>query len=210
MAEAPYYSRRSVLKHLGLLMASTAGQEFLAAWLPSTNVLAPGSSDMHGMHRGAEAIASPYAAQFFKPQEFRTVDILTEMILPRDDKPGARDARVADYIDFLVFSAAEFEPAMQKDWLEGLALLDRLSQQEFGHAFAEISDEQRHGLLTVMSVPETDPKTHHEGYPFFRLVKDTTVDAFYTSRVGLMDVLEYQGLSYLSEFPGCTHPEHQH
>jgi hypothetical protein len=28
-----------------------------------------------------------------------------------------------------------------------------------------------------------------------------TVRAFYTSRIGLIDVLEYQGLAYLSEFP---------
>jgi hypothetical protein len=35
-----------------------------------------------------------------------------------------------------------------------------------------------------------------------------TVRAFYTSRVGLIDVLEYQGIAYLTEFPACTHPEH--
>jgi hypothetical protein len=27
--------------------------------------------------------------------------------------------------------------------------------------------------------------------------------------VGLIDVLEYKGLAYLSEFPACTHREHQ-
>jgi len=36
-----------------------------------------------------------------------------------------------------------------------------------------------------------------------------TVEGFYTSEVGLIDVLEFQGNTYLSEFPGCTHPEHQ-
>jgi len=35
-----------------------------------------------------------------------------------------------------------------------------------------------------------------------------TVRAFYTSRVGLIDVLEYKGNTYLTEFPGCAHPEH--
>jgi hypothetical protein len=35
------------------------------------------------------------------------------------------------------------------------------------------------------------------------------VEGFYTSRVGLVDVLGYKGLAFLSEFPGCTHPEHQ-
>jgi hypothetical protein len=31
-----------------------------------------------------------------------------------------------------------------------------------------------------------------------------TVEGFYTSRVGLIDVLGYKGLAILSEFPGCA------
>ena len=164
---------------------------------------------MPGMQQEQEEDAAAYVPQFFTPEEVFNIEILSEMIIPRDDKPGARDARVADYIDFLVFSAAEFEPSMQTEWKQGLALLERLSQKEFGGVFAAISDEQRIRLLTDMSLPETDPKVQHEGYPFFRLVKDATVEGFYTSRAGLMEALEYKGLTYLTTFPGCTHPEHQ-
>jgi hypothetical protein len=153
--------------------------------------------------------AAPYVPQFFNSQEFLNIEILTEMIIPRDDKPGAKDARVADFIDFLVFSAAEFEPAMQTEWKDGLTLLERLSQKEFGDTFAKISDEQRTRLITEMSLPESDPNAKHEGFAFFRLAKEATVEGFYTSRVGLMEALEYKGLTYLSSFPGCTHPEHQ-
>jgi hypothetical protein len=147
--------------------------------------------------------------QFFTPEEFFNIEILSEMIIPRDDKPGAMDAHVADYIDFLVFSAAEFEPAMQTQWKQGLELLEQLSKREFGNVFAAISDEQRLQLITAMSLPESDAAAQHEGFPFFRLIKDATVDGFYTSRAGLMEALEYKGLTYLSSFPGCTHPEHQ-
>ena len=34
----------------------------------------------------------------------------------------------------------------------------------------------------------TDPQAKHEGFAFFRLVKETTVEGFYSSRIGLMDV----------------------
>jgi len=211
MMELGSHSRRSALKHIGVLMASVAGREFFATWFPSSTVMAADTSDLQGMRHGVVATtsATPYLPQFFKPQEFRNIGILTEMIIPRDDKPGAKDARVADYIDFLVFSSSEFEPGMQKDWADGLTVLERHSQKEFGLAFAEISDEQRHSLLTAMSLPETNPDAHHEGYAFFRLVKETTVEGFYTSRIGLMNALEYKGLSFLMAFPGCTHPEHQ-
>lgn len=205
------YSRRRALKHLGLLAASVAGQQFLAGWLPSASAYASGSADMAGMKMqvpAAEA-APPYTPQFFSRAEFANIEVLSEMIIPRDDKPGARDARVADYIDFLVFSAAEFEPSLQKGWKQGLALLEQLSQREFGNGFSAISDDQRFHLLTAMSQPEVDPKAQHEGFPFFRLVKETTVEGFYTSRAGLIEALDYKGLTYLSSFPGCTHPEHQ-
>jgi hypothetical protein len=48
-----------------------------------------------------------------------------------------------------------------------------------------------------------------DGSAGYRLIKQTTVFAFYTSRAGLIDNLEYQGNAYLTDFPACTHPEHR-
>jgi hypothetical protein len=205
-------ARRTALKYLGLLTGSAAGREFLAAWLPSAKA-APspvGASVMPGMHHAPPPEpAAAYVAQFFKPEEFRTVQLLTETIIPTDEKPGANEAQVANYIDFVVFAAAEHRPELQKEWTSGLADLDQLSQKTYRQPFREISAADRERLLTEMSLPEHDPKASHPGFSFYRLVKGMTVEGFYTSRVGLVDVLEYQGLAFLSEFPGCTHPEHQ-
>src|SRR5215813_4021266 len=98
-------TRRSALKYLGLLGATAAGREFLAGWLPA-------SAAARGLSALEEAAARP--PEFFTPAEFRTVEILTEMILPSDETPGAREARVAEYLDFVVGSAAEFEPLLQR------------------------------------------------------------------------------------------------
>ena len=207
-------SRRGALKYFGLLAASAAGREFLASWLPIPVSSADGQKDLatiHGMkHSRAEAEATAkYVPQFFKPEQFATVKLLAEMILPTDDDPGANEAKVADYIDFVVFSAREFEPSMQREWIEGLTFLDKESQKQFGKSFQSGSATNRVRLLTEMSLPESDPTAHHEGYTFFRLVKDMTIEGFYTSKVGLIDVLNYQGMNYMADFPGCTHPEHQ-
>jgi len=207
-------SRRGALRYLGLLAASAAGRQFLTAWLPSPVTYATGRNGLvtfEGMSHPPEVeCPAPYAPQFFKPGEFKTVELLTEMIIPTDDKPGAKEARVASYIDFVVFSAREFEPSLQREWMDALAFLDRESQRQFGKAFRMASTAERVDLLTDMSLPERDPGARHEGYRFFRLVKNMTVEAFYTSRIGLIDVLDFQGMNYMSEFPGCTHPEHQH
>ncbi len=206
--------RRNVLKYAALLSATAAGREFLAGWLPSARDLqaatAPSEAARgHGSHLVHTAEQSKaYTPQFFKHDEFRTVELLTELIIPTDDTPGAKEARVADYIDFVVFSAAEHLPELQKRWTEGLSWLDQASRKSFGAPFNEISLDQREQLLTEMSLPDRDPRASHAGYSFYRLVKGMTVEGFYTSRVGLIDVLGYQGLAFLPEFPGCTHPEH--
>ena len=202
------------MKYFGLLAASAAGREFLASWLPIPVASANGQNDLatiHGMkHSRADAEpTAKYVPQFFKPDQFATVKLLAEMILPTDDDPGANEAKVADYIDFVVFSAREFEPSIQREWIEGLTFLDKESQKQFGKSFQSGSATNRVRLLTEMSLPERDPTAHHQGYSFFRLVKDMTVEGFYTSKVGLIDVLNYQGMNYMAEFPGCTHPEHQ-
>src|SRR4029077_13048372 len=122
-------SRRGALKYFGLL-AGTArgakflgvwedtagGRKFLASWLPVPVVPAAGTDDLvtiHGMthshaDREDEKPETPYVPQFFKGDQFKTVETLTEMILPTDDQPGAKEAQVANYIDFIVASAKEF------------------------------------------------------------------------------------------------------
>src|SRR5947209_3708216 len=198
-------TRRGAFKYLGLLTATAAGREFLANWLPSAVSLSGASRSgdlvsMPGMHHGPPPPqpAEPYSPQFFKPDEFETVEILTEMIIPTDEKPGAKEAQVANYIDFVVFSAAEFEPSLQREWNEGLAWLDRESKRRHNAPFREIAASERERVITEMSLPERDstvPQTH-PGFGFYKLIKGMTVEGFYTSRIGLIDVLEYQGLTY--------------
>jgi gluconate 2-dehydrogenase gamma chain len=207
-------SRRNTLRYLSLLTGTEAGKAFLSKWLPG------GSDRLEACEEHTRPTTDPssaggdlnqsaaYMPQFFKPEEFKTVEILAEMIIPTDDKPGAREARVANYIDFIVFSAAEFKPELQQQWIEGLRLLNGASRRKYGRSFHGISSGEQETLLTEMSLPERDPQANHPGYGFYRLVKEMTVEGFYSSRTGLMDVLEYKGLTYLSSFPGCTHPEH--
>jgi gluconate 2-dehydrogenase gamma chain len=206
-------SRRSALKYLGLLSASAAGREFLASWLPMQLVWGDEHralvtiSGMHHEIQEPEPVAR-YCPQFFNADEFRTVEIMAAMIIPTDDAPGAKEAQVANYIDFVVFSAAEFEPLLQKKWIDGLAFLERESQKQFSKSFRDVDEADRIKLLTDMSAPERDAKAQHEGFAFFSLVKDMTVEGFYTSKIGLIDVLDFQGMNYMPNFPGCTHPEH--
>jgi len=206
-------SRRGALKYLGMLSATLAGRKFLASWLPMQVVHGDEKRlvKIGGMHHQEAETEPPaaYTPQFFKLEEFKTVEILTAMIIPTDEAPGAKEARVAEYVDFVVFSAAEFRPSLQTEWVDGLEYLERESQRRSGKSFREMGESERVKLLTEMSAPERDARLHHEGFAFFTTVKEMTVEGFYTSKIGLIDVLDFQGLNYMADFPGCTHPEHQ-
>ena len=49
----------------------------------------------------------------------------------------------------------------------------------------------------------------HPAYFAYRLIKQQNTFAFYTSRAGMIETLDYRGNSFNATFPACTHPEHQ-
>jgi hypothetical protein len=41
------------------------------------------------------------------------------------------------------------------------------------------------------------------------LIKQQNTFAFYTSRAGMIEALDYRGNTFNAVFPACDHPEHQ-
>jgi len=145
------------------------------------------------------AFAVTDAPKFFTPAEFAMLDEMTETIVPSDDhSPGARAAQVAAYIDARVAEA--FDAAVRDDWRNGLKLVDELSRKMHGSTFMEASPEQRIAVLTRMAKNEMNPKTPEE--VFFREVKHATAQAYYTSKIGIHQEMEYKGNVMLQEFVG--------
>src|SRR5687767_9917201 len=102
-------SRRAALKALG----TSAGTVALLPWLSDDGLLA--------FARLQQANA-PSVPKVLSASQFATLEALVEAIIPADDRsPGAKQARVADYIDLLL-SESDSELALQ--WMGGLAVLD--------------------------------------------------------------------------------------
>jgi len=96
---------------------------------------------------------------------------------------------------------------VKKSWRDGLTAVNKKSRDMFGKEFAAASEGDQIKLLTEISKNERSPQTAEER--FFRTVKSATIDGYYTSKIGIHDELKYKGNTYLKEFVGCTHPEHQ-
>ena len=61
--------------------------------------------------------------------------------------------------------------------------------------------------LARAATGEANPQSELER--FFVTLKHMTVNGYYSSEIGIHQDLEYQGNTYLSEFPECTHPDHR-
>lgn len=137
---APLVTRRNALKALG----ATAGAATLLTWLSDEGLAA--FADVQ------KANAAP-VLRVLTPAQYVTVEHLVEAILPADERsPGAKEARVADYMDLLL---AEADEGLRKDWLAGLGALDAESTKRFGRAFAKLDTSQTDAILTDISGYET-------------------------------------------------------
>jgi len=152
----------------------------------------------------AVASGKPVTLKFFTAAQHRAVDAFTEVIIPADERsPGARAARVADYLDFILDEA----PAdARQSWRDGLVALDGASNSQFGKPFADLSAEQQVAIVTEAARNEGNPATPLER--FFAEAKGRTIHAYYTSEIGIHQELEYKGNQFLPAFIGCDHPEH--
>jgi glucoside 3-dehydrogenase (cytochrome c) hitch-hiker subunit len=171
----------------------------------------PGDA-LGGTHQHVHAPAPPAAAAaawkplFFNAHQNETVIILSELIIPATDTPGAKAAKVNEFIDLML---SEQDAAAKKEFLGGLAWMDKKSHELYGVNFKEATPQQQAALLVTLSSGKNTALEDQLGVEFFNTIKTYTINGYYTSEVGLIKELGYKGNSYLDEFPGCTHPEHQ-
>ncbi len=157
-------------------------------------------------HRHAPGDSAPATAlRFLSPEEFRLVDRLTEMIIPADaHSPGAREARVAAYIDELLVDSGASE---QAGWRSGLAAVESETRRLHGKAFLNCSSMQQDQIMKEMAEGEESPRTSL--HRFFIRIKSQTLSGYYTSSAGLLKDLQYKGIVPLAAFPPCNHPDHE-
>ncbi len=143
--------------------------------------------------------AEPDAPLFFTKDEFALLDVLTEMIVPADDRsPGAHAAKVAAYIDKT--TAEAIDPEAKTSWRKGLAAMNELSASATNKSFLKATKDQQMALLTKIAAAEKDPKTPAE--KFFTQLKQTTAFAYYSSKIGIHQEMNYKGNVLLTQFVG--------
>jgi gluconate 2-dehydrogenase gamma chain len=149
-----------------------------------------------------------YHPQFFSASEYAMVERLADIIIPSDGTPGANEAGVAEFIDFMVAN----DPEVQYGFRMGLAWLNAHAEQTGGKRFVELTPAQQTSLLEPLGFKDKARPGEETGRHFFRMMREYTVTGFYTSEIGYKE-LDNPALRFYAESPECPHhddPLHAH
>ena len=158
-----------------------------------------------------EKAASPtgvYTPKYFHERQYKALQNLSQVIIPADDRSkGAMEAGAPEFIDLLCSENDEYALKLGG----GLRWLDAACDNRFGHPFDETTADQQKEILDLIAFrksAEADAALR-PGVEFFAFLRELTVDAFFSSKVGIED-LGYIGNKFVrGGFPGCPPPPAQ-
>jgi len=181
----------------------------LFRFLGAGAVLPVVSPDLFVMLRQAQP-APGYTLRSLDPHQNATVVAMMDLIIPATDTPGAKGARVNEFIDLILTEWATEEE--RKHFLEGIENIDKQSNELYGKNFVDATPAQQEAQLRAIddvemanrqnrarhgnTVPE--PDAHMKG-PFWVVFKNITLHGYYTSEIAFKQELK------LEIIPGSQH-----
>ena len=143
----------------------------------------------------AQTHAAAYQRKVFDEHQWRTVQVLCDLILPADERSGsATQAGVPEFIDdWLDFRKQEDgNDNLAAEILGGLAWLDHESIAAVRQGFRRAPADQQKQILDRIAWPERAAAEDRRWAAFFSRFRDLTVNGFYSSKMGIGD-LPYLG-----------------
>ena len=181
--------RREVLRQLALALTAAGAGAFNVEAARVVHALA---GEAHGQTGG-------YSPAALDDHQYRTVVRLAELIVPADAGGGsAVDAGAPEFIDLLCSQ----NPDLLRIYTDGLAWLDTAARRAHDRPFVGASDTQQRELLDGLVAAERgepSPSDLGAGVGFFHWIRMMTVDAYYTSPIGIADV-GFQGNRVLAGY----------
>lgn len=128
------------------------------------------------------------------------VSEISEIIIPKTDTPGAKDAGVPAFIDLMLKDCYAKED--QDRFIKGATDFDADAKATYGDNFLSCDPEKQkelvlkyHSEAIAAMKSDTPPKER----PFIMMMKELTMLGFFTSEPGATQVLQYEAV------PGAYH-----
>jgi hypothetical protein len=129
----------------------------------------------------------------FTADDLAYLDEIAETIIPATDTPGAKDAKVGQFMGVMVKDC--YKESDQKVFLEGMNKLNEASKKKFsGNGFMKITPEQRKELLNELDKEQkayAKDKKKEDDPHYFTLMKQLTLLGYFTSEPGATKALRY-------------------
>ena len=129
------------------------------------------------------------AEKFFDEHEMKTITILADIIIPKDDQSGSStDAGVPDFIEFITKDMPRYQTPLRG----GLKWLDIQCMKRYNADFASCTQQQQIEIVDEIAFPEKAKPEMQQGVAFFNSMRDLTACGFFSSKIGIAD-LGYAG-----------------
>ncbi|WP_299770375.1 gluconate 2-dehydrogenase subunit 3 family protein [uncultured Pseudoteredinibacter sp.] len=160
-----------------------------------------------GLAGSSQAAAKPLAigpsidelpSDLFSEQERKDLSAMAEVIIPRTESPGAIDAGVPKFIEYMVQNW--LSEAEQQIFLEGFRAIQKYCLADFSKSFSALHPNQQLDILEDLEDKASDSpwydfanvqRQYIEDAPFICQLKELTIFGFYSSEVGAKQVLRH-------------------
>jgi gluconate 2-dehydrogenase subunit 3-like protein len=154
----------------------------------------------HAMPQAAEQATKAYKRKVLDDHEWRTIQILSDLIIPADDRSGsATQAGVPEFIDdWLDFRGGELLAQIRG----GIVWLDVECNRQFSHNFSDCSADEQKQILDRIAYPKKAAPADANAVSFFNSLRGLVASGFFSSKMGVKD-LPYLGNQMVAEWQGC-------
>lgn len=133
-------------------------------------------------------------------EQARALDAAAELIIPKTDTPGAREAKVPQFVDRAIATYCE-KP--QAELLKsGLTQMDADARAAHGVVFAALTPAQQVELLTRYDQEAAAARKAWKPRHFFSVLKEYVTIGYFTSEPGATLALRYDPVP--GEYHGCV------
>ena len=154
-----------------------------------------------------EQLSEQRVLKTLNPHQNATVTTIAELIIPQTSTPGAKAARVNEFIDLIL--TEWYDDEEKSTFLTGLADVDSRTRDLYGKDFAECGEKQQVEILQALDdevAARTEDVRRRRNRPpeknFFFMMKQLTLVGYYTSQVGFEQ--ELHGEIIPSRHAGCV------
>ena len=179
-------NRRDAIKNVALLLGSAISASTLAALEGCTS-------------------SAPRNYALEKPETKSILAEIAETIIPETNTPGAKAAKVDDFIVTMLKDC--YEQKDQQLVLDGLKKVDEASNKQFKKPFLDLTAEQRTAVLTEIdkervAYNKRENKQKEDPAHYFQVIKELTLLGYFTSEPGATKALRYVAVP--GKYEGCV------